>query len=60
VKAARLAARLLPRWDAVRRVTLHLAGLGAIDYALYEVAAPAGIAAAGVSLLLLDFLAGER
>jgi hypothetical protein len=60
VKLARFAGRVLPRWANVRRFTLHVGGFAAIDYALYEVAAPAGYAAIGVSLLLLDYLAGDK
>jgi hypothetical protein len=59
VRLGRLAAKTLPRFAALRRTVMITAGFGALSYAAYEVAHPAGIAAAGVSLLLLDWLSGS-
>lgn len=60
VSLARLAARVLPRFATVRRVALHIGAFAAIDYGLWGLSHVAGFIAVGVSLLLLDFLAGER
>ena len=56
VRAARAAARLLPRWRQVRTVTLSLAGFGLLSAAAWTVALPLGLAAAGISVLLLEHL----
>jgi hypothetical protein len=60
VRLGRAAAKALPRLAALRRTVLVLAGFGAIDYSLWTVAHAAGYAAAGVSLLLIDWLAGGK
>lgn len=60
VRAARLAARTLPRWKQARTTVLHLAGFGLLTAAAWTVALPLGLLAGGLSLLLLDYLAGER
>jgi hypothetical protein len=56
VRAAAVAGRLLPRWERFRRTCLVVAGFGSLTAAAWLVAVPAGLVAAGVSLLLLDFL----
>lgn len=48
------------RWPAVRRALLVTAGFGSLDYAAYLVHPGAGFAAAGVTLLWLDWLTGDR
>lgn len=58
VRLGRTVARIVPRWAAVRRAVLVTGGFAAISYALYLVALPLGVAAAGISLLLLDWLTG--
>lgn len=60
VRAARLAARALPRARQIRSAVLHIAGLGMLTAAAWTVALPLGLVAGGLSLLILDFLAGER
>lgn len=55
----RLAARALPSWQGLRTFTLSLAGFGALTAAAWTIALPAGLAAAGVSLLLLEYLTGR-
>ncbi|MEV0618552.1 hypothetical protein AB0I81_34855 [Nonomuraea sp. NPDC050404] len=54
-RAARHAGRILPTWRRARTFVLQVGGLGLIDYALWELHVVAGIAAAGVSLLLLEW-----
>lgn len=60
VSLAKLAARVLPRFATVRRVVLHLGAFATIDYGMWELSRVAGFIAIGVSLLLLDYLVGER
>lgn len=55
----RFAARVLPTWEGLRTFTLSVAGFGALTAAAWTVALPLGLAAAGVSLLLLEYL-GSR
>lgn len=60
VRAARLAARTLPRWKQLRTATLSVAGFGCLTAAAWTVALPLGLAAAGVSVLLIEYLTGDR
>jgi hypothetical protein len=60
VRVGRLAARVLPRWKQFRTTVLHLAGFGLLTAAAWTIALPLGLAAGGLSLLVLDYLAGER
>lgn len=60
VRAARFAARAVPTWRKLRTTTLALAGFGCLTAAAWTVALPLGLAAAGVSVLLVEFLSGER
>lgn len=60
VHAGRLAARALPSWETARTVALSYGGFGALTWAAFEVATPLGLAAAGVSLLVLEALGGDR
>lgn len=60
VSLATLAARVLPRFATVRRVTFHVGAFAAIDYGMFELSRAVGFIAVGISLLVLDFLAGER
>jgi hypothetical protein len=43
-----------------RSLALHVAGLGSISWGAYEVAEPVGFVAAGVSLLVLEWLTAEE
>lgn len=52
-----LAARI--NWAAARTPVLALAGFGCLTAAAWAVAVPLGLAAAGVSLLLLEVLSGD-
>lgn len=56
-RLGRAAARILPTWHTARTFTLSLAGFGALTAAAWTIALPAGLAAAGLSLLLLEYLA---
>ncbi len=58
VRAARAAARLLPRWAAIRTLVLSVAGLGLLTAAAWTLHLAAGLAVAGVSLLILEALSG--
>jgi hypothetical protein len=52
----RLTARALPTWAGFRRATLSLTGFAALTSAAWTIHTAAGLAAAGVSLLLLEWL----
>ncbi|MGP3917672.1 hypothetical protein [Nonomuraea sp. 10N515B] len=58
VRAARLLARCLPRWAAIRTFLLSVAGFGAITVAAFQIAVPLGWAIGGMSLLVLEALSG--
>lgn len=60
VHAARLLGRVLPTWKRVRTTALALAGFGCLTAAAWTVALPLGLAAAGVSVLLVEYLTGDR
>lgn len=53
-------ARTLPTWKRARTAVMQTAGLGAITYGLFTWSMLAGFIAAGVSLLVLEALGGER
>lgn len=57
-RAGNLAAKALPRWDTIRRAALSLGGLGGLTAAAWTVALPLGLTAAGLSLLVLEWLTG--
>ncbi|MGH8964799.1 MAG: hypothetical protein ACRDXB_05655, partial [Actinomycetes bacterium] len=59
VRAGRIAARALPTWAGFRRLILSVGGFGALSYAAWLVAVPLGLAAAGLSLLILEALTGD-
>lgn len=61
VKVGRAARALAARvnWAAARTPVLALAGFGCLSTAAWAVAMPLGLAAAGVSLLLLEVLSGD-
>lgn len=59
LKLVRGVARRLPTWRGVRTFVYTASGLGLMSYALYGVHHLAGLAAAGVSLLWLEY-AGRR
>lgn len=58
IRAARAAARLLPRWATVRTAALSVAGFALLTGAAWHLHTAAGLAAAGLSLLLLEALSG--
>mgnify|MGYP000683231453 CR=1 FL=1 len=58
VRAARWLARRLPRWAAVRTAILSISGFGLLTTAAWTVHIAAGLAAAGISLLILEALSG--
>jgi hypothetical protein len=58
VRAARAAARLLPRWTTIRTAVLSLAGFGLLTAAAWQISHTLGLTAAGVSLLILEALSG--
>lgn len=53
---ARFAARRLPRWHAVRTAIMSTTGFGLLTAAAWQLHLVAGLAAAGVSLLILEAL----
>lgn len=58
IRAARAAARLLPRWATIRTATLSAGGFGLLTTAAWHLHTVAGLATAGVSLLILEALSG--
>jgi hypothetical protein len=58
VRAARWLARRLPAWHAIRTLLLSVAGFGCITAAAWTLHFAAGLAVAGVSLLVLEALSG--
>lgn len=60
VVLARLAARLVAGLPRLKTATLTVSGFGCLCAAAWMVAVPLGLAAAGVSLLLLEWLSGEE
>lgn len=58
VRAARWAGRRLPAVAAVRTFVLSVAGFGLLTLAAWELHHAAGLAAGGVSLLILEALSG--
>jgi hydrogenase/urease accessory protein HupE len=56
----RLAARLVVALPRARTAALSVGGFGCLTAAAWMVAVPAGLAAAGVSLLVLEYLSGEE
>lgn len=59
-RLGRFAGRVLPRAATVRTAVLSLIGFGCLTAAAWVVALPLGLAAAGVSVLLIEYLTGER
>lgn len=57
---ARLLARTIPTWRKVRTTLLSLAGFGCLTAAAWTVNLTLGLAAAGLSVLLVEFLSGDR
>jgi len=57
--AGRLAAKAMARLAATRTAVLQLSGFGLLDAAAWQFGAVWGLAAAGLSLLALDFLNGD-
>lgn len=55
-RVAKLAAHTLPTWSALRTFILTIAGLSLLTTAAWTVAIGLGLAAAGVSLLVLEWL----
>ncbi len=60
VRAGRTLARVLPRWETIRTAVLTTAGLGLLDAAAWHWTTWAGLAATGVSLLVLEALGGSK
>ncbi|MFB4273043.1 hypothetical protein [Nonomuraea sp. GTA35] len=58
VRAARRLARILPRWSTIRTAVLSVSGFGLITAAAWHLHTVAGLATAGVSLLILEALSG--
>lgn len=59
VVLARWAARLLVALPRLRTALLAIGGFGLLSAAAWMVAVPLGLATAGVSLLVLEYLSGE-
>jgi hypothetical protein len=61
IRAVTWAGRTLPTWQRARTAVMQTAGLAAIDWALYDwKGLAAGLAGAGVSLLILEALGEKR
>jgi hypothetical protein len=60
VHLGRLAARAVAGLPRLRTATMSVGGFGCLVAAAWMVAVPAGLAAAGVSLLVLEYLSGEQ
>lgn len=58
VRAARLLARRLPAWTAIRTLLLSVAGFGLLTAAAWTLHIAAGLAVGGISLLILEALSG--
>jgi hypothetical protein len=56
----RIAARAVVALPRLRTTALSLGGFGCLVAAAWMVAVPAGLAAAGLSLLVLEYLSGEE
>jgi hypothetical protein len=56
VRVARAVARALPEWKRFRRTCLVTGGFALLTCSAWLLAVPLGLAAGGVSLLLLDLL----
>lgn len=56
VRAGRLAARALPHWSTIRTAALSVGGFGCLTAAAWQLHIVAGLAALGVSLLVLEAL----
>jgi hypothetical protein len=54
-----LAARVVAAVPRARTALLSVAGFGCLTAAAWSIAVPAGLAAAGVSLLVLEYLADD-
>lgn len=55
-RIGRTAARLLPTWQKIRTTALSLTGFGFLSAAAWSVAVPLGLAAAGISILIVEYL----
>ncbi|MEU6781479.1 hypothetical protein ABZ912_19925 [Nonomuraea angiospora] len=58
VRVARVLARRLPSWAALRTLLLSLAGFGMLTAAAWTLHMAAGLAVGGISLLILESLSG--
>jgi hydrogenase/urease accessory protein HupE len=60
VHLGRLAAKMMVALPRARTVAMSVGGFGCLVAAAWTVAVPAGLAAAGVSLLVLEYLSGDQ
>lgn len=58
-RVAKWAGRRLPRWQAVKSFILQAAGLTCLDVAAFRWTLIAGLVVTGVSLFVLEWLAGD-
>lgn len=58
IRAARAAARFMPRWSAIRTAVLSVAGFALLTAAAWTIHLAAGLAVGGISLLVLEALSG--
>lgn len=59
-RVARRAARVLPTVAAARTILLSLAGFGLLTAAAWSLATWAGLATAGTSLLIIEYLTADQ
>jgi hypothetical protein len=50
----------LPRWKKVRTATMQVTAFGFLDFAAFQHSVWLGCVAVGVSLLILEYLGGDR
>lgn len=60
MRMATWAGRTLPTWKRARTATMQVSAFALIDWALFEWALIPGLIGAGVALLVLEALGGER
>lgn len=60
VRLASLAGRYLPAWKRVRTTAMQVSAFGFLDFAAWRWSLIAGCIAIGLSLLVLEYLGGEK
>lgn len=58
-RAGRTLARTLPTWRTIRTALLSLTGFGLLSAAAWTISLTLGLAAAGLSLLIVEYLTAD-